>query len=200
MVSPYSGKRQFDSPTFAPVSATLGRTRQLFRFDVGDKIELVDLPGYGMAGNTPAKTVESWASLINGYMETMTGGRKDSMDSCALKRVVSLIDAGEGFSTKDEKLWDMAVTNRVPIQVVLTKCDSVTPMKLHQRMQEMCLLVEQLAGEQTDLKGELSEQNLIYPYIHAISATENYGMGEFRVAIAQIAKDWIAERKAQAGG
>lgn len=44
-----------------------GRTRHLFRFELGASVTLVDLPGYGFA-KTPKKVKESWRELVDGYL------------------------------------------------------------------------------------------------------------------------------------
>ena len=59
------GAKLFDMPRFAPVSSQPGRTRHLFRFLVGGKLMLVDLPGYGSTGSAPTKTVNEWTEMVD---------------------------------------------------------------------------------------------------------------------------------------
>jgi GTP-binding protein len=70
----------------ARTSNTPGRTQQLNFFNLGDKLILVDMPGYGFA-NVPLKMKHQWEQLISTYL-TM----RDK-----LKRVFVLIDARHGF-------------------------------------------------------------------------------------------------------
>ncbi|CAK0789086.1 unnamed protein product [Prorocentrum cordatum] len=57
-------RRKLKSPKAAPVSDKPGRTRHLFRFELGGEVTFVDLPGYGYA-QVSKKVKEGWASLIN---------------------------------------------------------------------------------------------------------------------------------------
>src|SRR6185503_2579215 len=66
----------------ARVSNTPGRTREINLFDLGQRLILVDLPGYGFA--RVAKTQSAaWRELLNGYLK----GRPQ------LARVCVLIDS-----------------------------------------------------------------------------------------------------------
>ncbi len=71
--------------TLARVSNTPGRTRQINFFDLGHKVMLVDLPGYGFAQASKAMS-EEWQGLILDYLR----GRAN------LRRVILLIDARRG--------------------------------------------------------------------------------------------------------
>ena len=46
--------------TLARTSQTLGRTRQLIFFNLADRLDLVDLPGYGYA-SAPKADIEAWS-------------------------------------------------------------------------------------------------------------------------------------------
>ena len=67
--------------TLARVSHTPGRTREINFFNLGDKLILTDLPGYGYAKASKTMTAE-WQELIFAYLRA---GR--------LRRVSLLIDA-----------------------------------------------------------------------------------------------------------
>ncbi len=54
--------------TLARVSHTPGRTQQLNFFNVGGRMSLVDMPGYGYAAVEKAK-VEAWTNLIHSYLK-----------------------------------------------------------------------------------------------------------------------------------
>eukprot|EP00922_Rhytidocystis_sp_ex-Travisia-forbesii_P024134 GHVS01035429.1.p1 GENE.GHVS01035429.1~~GHVS01035429.1.p1 ORF type:complete len:292 (+),score=47.87 GHVS01035429.1:45-920(+) len=96
----------------ARTSATPGRTRHLFTFDLGDHLSLIDLPGYG--GARVSKELRTdWAVLIDEYFN----------NSKLLERVVSLVDGVEGPTDLDLKIWEMLVEKEVQFQVVLTKVD-----------------------------------------------------------------------------
>ena len=59
----------------AKTSNTPGRTQQLNYFNIGDKLHLVDLPGYGYA-QAPEKLVKQWQNLIFTYLQ---GGSLSSL-------------------------------------------------------------------------------------------------------------------------
>src|SRR5471030_1331991 len=74
------------SKTVARVSQTPGRTREINFFNLGGKLMLVDLPGYGYAKASRA-LAQDWQTLAFAYMS----GR------ATLVRVVLLIDAQRGI-------------------------------------------------------------------------------------------------------
>ena len=79
------GRELFHGPQFAPVSKTAGRTRHLFRFEVGGRLTLVDLPGYGFAGTAGKQLVKDWEIMVDSYLEFTKPSER-------LKRIISLID------------------------------------------------------------------------------------------------------------
>src|SRR3712207_3154173 len=75
----------------ARTSHTPGRTQELNFFDIGGRLTLVDMPGYGYAAVGKEK-VQAWTSLIHAYLR----GRAN------LARVYVLIDARHGLKPMDE--------------------------------------------------------------------------------------------------
>ena len=57
--------------SFARVSNTPGRTREINFFKVNDQFVLADLPGYGYARIAKERKAE-WLPLIEGYLRTST--------------------------------------------------------------------------------------------------------------------------------
>src|SRR5215470_14419927 len=103
----------------ARVSNTPGRTRQINFFDLGGRLMLVDLPGYGYAG-APRAAIKSWTALARGYLQ----GR------AALRRVCLLIDSRHGIKEVDLPLMGMLDNAGVSYQIVLTKVDKAGPGEL----------------------------------------------------------------------
>ena len=96
--------------TLARTSNTPGRTQQINFFRLGDRLTLVDLPGYGYA--RAAKTrIAAWTRLVNGYLKGRPG----------LRRVCLLIDARHGPKDVDREIMTMLDKAAVVYQVVLTK-------------------------------------------------------------------------------
>ncbi len=103
----------------AKTSNTPGRTQQLNYFNLGDKLHLVDLPGYGYA-QAPEKLVKQWQKLIFTYLQ----GRVN------LKRVFVLIDSRHGIKKVDEEIMEMLDKAAVTYQIILTKSDKISTKEL----------------------------------------------------------------------
>jgi GTP-binding protein len=103
----------------ARTSNTPGRTQELNFFDLGGRLCLVDLPGYGYA-KAPKDKVEAWTALVFAYLR----GR------LALRLVSVLIDARHGLKPSDETAMELLGKAAVAFQVVLTKADLVGAAQL----------------------------------------------------------------------
>lgn len=100
----------------ARVSHTPGRTRQINFFQLGDRLTLVDLPGYSYAKVSKALAAQ-WQRLIFDYLR----GRPN------LKRVILLIDARRGIMDVDNEAMTLLDQAAVSYLVVLTKADKLSP-------------------------------------------------------------------------
>ena len=100
--------------TLARVSQTPGATRQINFFNLGGKLMLVDLPGYGFAKVSKAEAA-NWQDLIFAYLR----GR------ARLRRVALLIDARRGVMDMDEQVMGLLDKAAVSHGLVLTKIDEV---------------------------------------------------------------------------
>ena len=84
LVNALTGRR-----SLARTSSSPGHTRQINFFDLGGRLMLVDLPGYGFA-QVSRSMKETWQDLASAYLR----GRP------TLKRVCLLIDARHGVKDK----------------------------------------------------------------------------------------------------
>lgn len=91
-----------------------GRTRQINFFLLGEKIFLVDLPGYGYA-KAPKSQIRDWYDLIQFYL----------MKRNNLQRLFLLIDARHGIKPSDIEMLQFLDSCGVAVQIVLTKADKV---------------------------------------------------------------------------
>ncbi|MFW6413624.1 MAG: ribosome biogenesis GTP-binding protein YihA/YsxC [Oceanicaulis sp.] len=139
-----------------------GRTRELNFFDLGGRLRIVDLPGYGFA-KAPKDVVQRWTRLTKAYLR----GRVN------LKRVILLIDARHGVKTVDEAIMKALDESAVVYQVVLTKIDKLKPAEAEARLAE------------TNLK--LKRRPAAYPVVVATSSAKGEGIPELRAEIADIA-------------
>ena len=95
----------------ARTSNTPGRTQQINFFQLGEKLMLVDLPGYGYA-KASKRSVQNWTNLLKLYLK----GRAQ------LRRVCLLIDARHGIKKTDQNIMKLLDQAAVSYQVILTKC------------------------------------------------------------------------------
>lgn len=146
----------------AKTSNTPGRTQQLNFFDLGHRLMLVDLPGYGFA-KAPKHTVDAWTRLIRAYLK----GRPNLM------RVNLLIDSRHGIKQSDEDFMTMLDQAAVVYQVVLTKTDK--------------LKSGQLEKLKKDTAAKLTPHVAAYPMQFATSSEKGDGLAELRAELAMLA-------------
>jgi GTP-binding protein len=118
----------------ARVSGTPGRTQMINFFSINDRWTLVDLPGYGYA-EAAKKIRQTFQPMICGYMTRRPN----------LVRVFVLIDSRHPPQTIDLEFVEWLMSSSVPMALVFTKADKVTPTKVQtniglfqQRMSEWC--------------------------------------------------------------
>jgi GTP-binding protein len=147
--------------TLANVSRTPGRTQQLNFFELGRRLWLVDLPGYGYA-KVSKSAVASWQKLIERYLK----GRP------TLRRVLVLIDARHGLKDVDKGVLDGLDEAAQSYQVVLTKADLAKP-------------AEQ-AARQAEVAAALAKHRAAHPVVHLTSAATGQGIEALRAELAAL--------------
>src|SRR5207237_8478229 len=96
----------------ARTSNTPGRTRQINFFALGDRLMLVDLPGYGYA-EASKSAVQAWTRTVQHYLRSRG----------SLRRVCLLIDSRHGLKAPDRPILRLCDSAGLSYQVVLTKTD-----------------------------------------------------------------------------
>jgi GTP-binding protein len=157
LINALTGRRML-----ARTSNTPGRTRQINFFDLGGRLVLVDLPGYGYA-EAPKTAIKAWTSLLRRYLQARA----------ALRRVCLLIDSRHGIKEADRPLMQVLDDAGVSYQIVLTKADKM-------RDEEQTQVLEQVTGE---LGGHLAA----HPEIHLTSAVDRRGIAELHATLADFA-------------
>jgi GTP-binding protein len=157
LVNALTGRRQL-----ARTSQTPGRTQQINLFDLGGRLTLVDLPGYGYA-QAPKPAVEAWQRLVRAYLR----GR------ASLRRTCVLVDARHGLKDNDRAFMAMLGETAVAFQVVLTKADLVRPSEL-----------ADLAGS---VDTELERRVGAHPRLIVTSAQRGDGIDRLRAELAALA-------------
>ena len=146
----------------ARTSRTPGRTQQINFFDLGGRLIVVDLPGYGYARASKAN-IAAWTALVDGYLK----GRG------ALRRTMLLIDARRGPMGSDREVMEMLDAAAVVYQVVLTKADKAKADALETVTRETA--------------GTLARRAAAHPDIAVTSAQTGAGIAELRAALASLA-------------
>jgi GTP-binding protein len=100
--------------SFARVSRTPGRTREINFFRINNGFVLVDLPGYGYARISKEKKAE-WRPMIESYLRRTT----------QLRGIVLLLDIRRDPSEDDRAMLDFLAETEVPTIVALTKVDKL---------------------------------------------------------------------------
>ncbi len=147
--------------TLARTSHTPGRTQQINFFLLGERLSLVDLPGYGYAKASKTK-VAAWNRLIRDYLR----GRPN------LRRVCVLIDCRHGLKPSDHDVMTMLDDAAVSYQVVLTKTDKIKP--------------DALAKTMAKLQDELVKHVACHPEVMLTSSHKKAGVEHMRAALAEL--------------
>jgi len=112
--------------SFARVSRTPGRTREINFFRINNGFVLVDLPGYGYARVSKEKKSE-WRPMIESYLRRTT----------QLRGIVLLLDIRREPSEDDRAMLDFLAEVEVPTIVALTKTDKLSKAAAHARAGEI---------------------------------------------------------------
>lgn len=146
----------------ARVSKTPGRTQQINFFDIGGRLMLVDLPGYGYAQQSKQK-IAAWTDLIFRYLK----GR------VPLHRVCLLIDGRHGPKPSDQDVMAALDAAAVVFQVILTKVDEVNP--------------KDLGAVENATRAEVARHGAGFPDVLRTSARAGSGIPELRAMLSQLA-------------
>jgi GTP-binding protein len=163
LVNALTGRRML-----ARTSNTPGRTQQLNFFDLGGRLMLVDLPGYGYAAASKA-AMRDWAALIRHYLTTRA----------TLRRAYVLIDARRGVTDVDRPTMTLCDEAALSYQVVITKTDAVGQTALAE-------VAESAAAE-------LKRHRAAHPEIHLTSAEKRTGVAALRATLVGFAE--VAPRR-----
>ena len=125
--------------SFARVSRTPGRTREINFFRVNSHFVLADLPGYGYARISKEKKAD-WKPLIEGYLR----------HTSTLAGVVQLLDIRRDPSDDDIQMLDYLAELELPTVVVFTKKDKLSRLEADRRAGEIMVSLS-LSKEQVIL-------------------------------------------------
>ena len=147
--------------TLARTSQTPGRTRQLIFFSLADRIQLVDLPGYGYA-RAPKTDIKAWTTLTRKFL----AGR------ASLQRVFLLIDSRRGIGPGDAEIMALLDASAVSWAVVLTKVDKLKQTELSM----VC----------ADTQVRIDKHVAAFPELFVTSSEAGTGIAELRAHIGAL--------------
>ncbi|MBV8776495.1 MAG: YihA family ribosome biogenesis GTP-binding protein [Alphaproteobacteria bacterium] len=158
LVNALTGRRML-----ARTSNTPGRTQQINFFDLGGRLMLVDLPGYGYAAASKG-AVKAWTSLVRHYLSSRA----------SLRRACLLIDARRGITDTDRPTMALCDEAALSYQVVLTKVDAVRTTELGTKAEAVST--------------ELRRHRAAHPELHLTSAEKRTGVAALRATLAGFAE------------
>jgi len=130
-------------------------------FNLGEKLILTDLPGYGYA-RAQRSAVDKWTLLVNSYIK----GRAQ------LRRVCLLIDSRHGIKSTDLKAMSLMDSAAIVYQVIFTKCDKVKKEELKNKLESTYQL--------------LSKHVAAHPSIMVTSSFKLQGIEELRATLSEL--------------
>jgi GTP-binding protein len=145
----------------ARASSEPGRTREINFFRLGDKLRLVDLPGYGYA-KAPKTEIARWNALVRDYLRGRPG----------LKRLFLLIDSRHGVKPNDIEVMDTLDGAALVYQIVLTKADKIS--------------ASELAAVIAKTNAVLTKRPAAHPDVLTASAHKGEGLSQVRAQIAAL--------------
>ncbi|MGC9955179.1 MAG: ribosome biogenesis GTP-binding protein YihA/YsxC [Rhizomicrobium sp.] len=148
--------------SLARISRTPGRTREINFFKLGERLMLVDLPGYGYAKASKTLAAE-WQRLIFAYLR----GRAN------LRRVVLLMDGRRGAMKLDHAVMDLLDAAAVSYCLALTKIDKLS--------------LPERDGVLADAETQARLHTAAYPEVFATSALKGEGLDALKVHLAALA-------------
>ena len=148
---------------FARVSNTPGRTRAVNVFAVGDPNRprlLADLPGYGYAAASKKQRADI-ARLIQSFL------RRGEIAALVL-----IVDGRRGLGEMDQKLLRQILPRKVPLVLLLSKCDKL----------KRAALARAVADAEKILAQAQAENATVIPF----SAVAKIGVRKLRAEVAAI--------------
>jgi GTP-binding protein len=145
----------------AITSKTPGRTKQLNFFCIAEKLNLVDMPGFGYAKVSKSE-MESWQRLIYKYFANRTN----------LKKAFLLLDARRGLGEKDIEMINIFNAVGLSYQLILTKIDELKSEELTKILEEIKIKSQKFAAQ--------------HPTILITSSERAIGIDDLKKAIIEI--------------
>lgn len=124
----------------ARTSQKPGATKGIHFYQLAEKINIVDLPGYGYAAVSKTLAKDIRAMLLE-YLETRR----------VLKKVYVLVDGRHGLKDVDVEMLQALVDSGITTQVILTKMDKVKGAKIQYVIKDVQTQLEGYPGVISDV-------------------------------------------------
>ena len=151
------------SKKLARTSKTPGRTQNINLFLISNKINIVDLPGYGYAKISKTKR-EELRNLIEDYLIN----RKN------LKEIFVLIDCKVGIKDSDIDIMDIISESDKKFSIILTKVDKCAPSFVEEQNKSLLSFVK--------------NYKLCFNNIFSSSSNKNIGIIDIQKEIFNLSK------------
>jgi len=119
----------------ARASNTPGRTQQIVFFNLGKRLMLVDLPGYGHA-DAPRAEKDHWNALVHHYIQHRP----------PLRLVCLLIDSRVGAKANDLEMMKFLDRAAISYQIILTKQDQIKAPEIEAKLRQMGAMLSKHAA------------------------------------------------------
>lgn len=137
-------------------SSKPGHTRMMNFFRIGDRLSLVDMPGYGW------RSRDEWGDMILQYFQN----RKN------LKRIYILVDPSHGLKDSDLQIMKLLDGSGLSYQAILTKVDRLSKSKYK--------------AVKAEIEAQLVRDAICcFPLVLGVSSKTKEGLDELRAAIIQ---------------
>ena len=137
------------SKKLARTSKTPGRTQNINSFLINNKINIIDLPGYGYAKVSKMKRQELY-NLIESYLIN----RKN------LKQVFVLIDCKVGIKDSDIDILDIISENAKQFSIILTKTDKCAVNFIEKQKESLMSLLKNYKTHFKNILSSSSKKNI----------------------------------------
>ena len=136
--------------SLARTSKTPGRTQLINVFQLNERQRLIDLPGYGFA-KVPLAVKQKWQKALSEYL----------MKRQSLQGLVVLMDIRHPLKDLDQDLIHWAVASELPVRILLTKADKLSPGPRKKALLEVSEAALAFMGDvQVQMFSSLSKQGL----------------------------------------
>jgi GTP-binding protein len=137
------------SKKLAKTSKTPGRTQNINLFLINEKINIVDLPGYGYAKVSKIKRNE-----LHNIIEDYLINREN------LKQVFVLIDCKVGIKDSDIDILDFISENNKQFSIILTKIDKCSKKFVDEEVSSLLSLLKNYSPNFTNIFSSSSSKNM----------------------------------------